>query len=70
MTLAFIFLNYFSLETLSVIKSCPVYNLKTVPKLNETLYEYQSTVEQRARTITLAFILFELFPLEVFLSQN
>ena len=46
---------------------CSLFNLKPVQAIFlEILYEYQSTLDdvQSARTITLAFILFELFFLE------
>ena len=58
------FLSYFPW---TVTKLCPHYYLKTVPScLHETSYKYQSTFNdmQSARTITLAFILSELFPLD------
>ena len=40
--------------------------------LHETSYKYQSTLDdvQSARTVTLAFIFFELFPFELCPSQN
>ena len=39
---------------------------------HETSYKYQSTLDdvQSARTVTLAFIFFELFPFELCPSQN
>ena len=58
----------FSPRCLSVTKSCLLYNLNTVQSIFTKLqnYKYQSTLDdvQSARTITLAFILFELFPLD------
>ena len=51
---------------LSVTKSCPLYNLKMQQASSETLYKYQSILSY----VTLVFILFEVFPLELCLSQN
>ena len=43
---------------------CPLYNLNPSRYLHKTLCEYQSTLDnvQSTGSITLAFILFELFP--------
>ena len=53
--------------------SCPLYNLKTVQaiftKLLININQHQTTCRAQ-KTITLAFIRFELFPLELYQSQN
>ena len=64
-----------SFGTLSVTKSCRLCNLKSVQdikKLYLNINQHQSISinMQSARTITRAFILFQLFPLEICLSQK
>ena len=53
----------------SVTKSCPLYNFKTVQdifmKLNTNINQHVLDDMQRARTITLVLILFELRPFEL-----
>ena len=73
-TLPLILFELFPLELCASRKSCPLYNLKTAFKsyIHETLYNYQSALDvvQNARMVTLSFILFELFPLELCASQK
>ena len=72
-TLPFILFELFPLELCASRKSCPLYNLKTcLSYIHETLYNYQSALDvvQNARMVTLPFILFELFPLELCASQK
>ena len=61
-TLAFLLFELFPLELCPSQKTCPLFNLKTVQDIFMKLYEYQSTLDnmQSARTITVAFILFEI----------
>ena len=72
-TLPFIFFELFPFELCALQKSCPLYNLKNhLIFIHETLYKYQSALDvvQNARMVTLPFILFELFPLELCASQK
>ena len=59
---------FFPKASVSVCLShlCPLYNLKTIQAIFMKLHTYQSALDdmQSAGTITLAFILFELFPLD------
>ena len=61
------------LGTLSITKTLSALSLENrLSYIHETLYKYQQTwVDvQSARIVTLSFILFELFPLELCLSQK
>ena len=72
-TLPFILFELFPLELCASQKPCPLYNLENgLSYIHETLYMYQPTCVdvQSARTVTLSFILFELFPLELCQSQK
>ena len=73
-TLPFILFELFSLELCPSQKPCPLYNLKTawLSYIHDFLYKYQPPwVDlQSARIVTLSFILFELFPLELCPSQK
>ena len=51
-----------SLGTLSITKTCPLYNLKTSRYLHKTLYEYQSTLDEAQAPLLLHLYFLSYFP--------